>query len=809
MSKESEGELKLNYLENLNPQQKEAVEYTEGPLLILAGAGSGKTRVLTCRIAHMIAEKGVAPWNIMAITFTNKAAGEMRERVDQLVGQGADNIWVSTFHSSCCRILRRYIDRIGYDRSFTIYDTDDSKQVMKEVIRALQLDTKVFKERSILAKISAAKNEMIGPEQFEEEAVSWSDKRVAKCYYEYQKRLTQNNALDFDDLLVLTVKLFQQEPEVLAYYQERFRYIMIDEYQDTNTVQFHFVRLLASRYRNLCVVGDDDQSIYKFRGANIRNILNFEKEFPGAKVIKLEQNYRSTQNILNAANEVIANNKGRKQKKLWTSNKGGELVHFRQFLNGFEEAEYVAGDIAGKVRAGGRQYSDFAVLYRTNAMSRLFEEKFIALNIPYKIVGGVNFYARKEIKDMLAYLKTVDNGRDDLAVKRIINIPKRGIGNTSIGKIEQYALEENLSFYDALLEIDRVPGVSRAASKIREFTNMIGRYRGIIHSGEFSVRELLEMIIRDTGYVQELEEENTDEAKARIENIDELISKTEDYMKESDEPNLSEFLQQVSLVADIDSVEEGSDYVLLMTLHGAKGLEFDNVYMAGMEENTFPSYMSISADDPEEIEEERRLCYVGITRARKDLTLTAAEMRMVRGEPQFHRASRFVREIPRNLVELERETTDTRNFLKPPATGLDQLMGYGRGDKTSSYSGQGGFGESSGFGSRNRGGSGAEASVSYGGTSGYRSGSSAYGSKSGASSYRLPSKPPAASLNQYKVEKLSALDYGQGDSVRHVKFGVGVVKEVKKGARDFEVTVDFENYGIKRMFASFAKLKKV
>ncbi|MGI6056724.1 MAG: DNA helicase PcrA [Bilifractor sp.] len=795
-------------LSSLNAPQREAVLTTEGPLLILAGAGSGKTRTLTCRVAYLISEKQVSPWNIMAITFTNKAAGEMRERVDQLVKAGSESIWISTFHSTCCRILRRYIHLLGYENNFTIYDTDDSRQVMKEVIRLLELDPKVYKEKNILSRISSAKNEMTGPEEFEKNASSWIEKQYAKCYFAYQKRLKENNALDFDDLLVMTVELFRQEPDVLSYYQEKFRYIMIDEYQDTNTVQFLFVKLLASRYRNLCVVGDDDQSIYKFRGANIRNILNFEKEYPGAKVIRLEQNYRSTQNILNAANEVIAHNIGRKKKKLWTENGEGSKIHFREFDDGYQEAEYIARDIGSKCADGKMAYHDFAVLYRTNAMSRIFEEKFIARNIPYKIVGAINFYARREIKDLLSYLKTVDNGSDDLAVERIINIPKRGIGQTSIGKVEQYALEKNIGFYDALLEVDRIPGMSRAAGKIRGFTNLIEKYRSLNADG-YSVREILELIIGETGYVAELEAQNDDEARARIENINELISKTEDYMDTAESPSLSDFLQQVSLVADIDSVEEDSDYVLLMTLHSAKGLEFDNVYMAGMEENTFPSYMSISEHDTEEMEEERRLCYVGITRARKDLTMTAVHMRMVRGEPQFLKASRFVREIPREYIELERETTDTRNFMDRPKLSFDDIMGMGRQEKGAFGSGYGtsGAGVSrSGYGSSGAGYSASGAEKNRFGASGY-----------GSSGYRNPSaaRPDGKNakgrfrLEEFRVSKPDHLDYQTGDKVRHVKFGVGTVKEIKDGARDYEVTVDFENFGIKRMFASFAKLKKV
>ena len=736
----------MSIYDSLNPMQREAVEYTEGPLLILAGAGSGKTRVLTHRIAWLIEKKQVNPWNIMAITFTNKAAKEMRERVDALIGCGSEAVWVSTFHSSCVRILRRYIDRLGYANNFTIYDTDDSKAVMKEVMRRLGMDPKIYKERGLLAKISAAKNEMILPEEYERNAVRWEDKKVAEAYREYQARLRQNNALDFDDLLLKAVELFRSDPEVLDYYQERFRYIMVDEYQDTNAVQFEFVSLLASRYKNLCVVGDDDQSIYRFRGADIGNILGFERVFPGAKVVKLEQNYRSTQNILDAANEVIAHNTGRKAKRLWTENEEGALIAFRQFQNGFEEAEYIAGDIASKVQSGACAYRDFAILYRTNAQSRLFEEKFLTANIPYKLVGGVNFYARKEIKDLLAYLKTVDNGLDDLAVQRIINVPRRGIGAATIGRVEAHADEQNISFYDALLEAEYIDGLGRSLSKLRAFTTFIQSLRAA--AGYLPVRELLERILEETGYVRELEAEDTEEARARIENIDELLSKAADYQEHTENPSLSGFLQEVALVADIDSVDEGSDYVLLMTLHSAKGLEFDHVYMAGMEDGLFPGYMTITAGDSSELEEERRLCYVGITRARKSLTMTSAMMRMVRGETQYNKTSRFVREIPRELVDLGRDAETRRNFSKPSMFG----------------------------GIKN--------------TAGHR---------------------PAAAFQprQFTVRKAEALEYGVGDTVRHVKFGVGVVQDIVEGGKDYEVTVSFEQAGVKRMFASFAKLKKI
>ena len=747
----------MNSLEGMNPQQREAVEYTEGPLLILAGAGSGKTRVLTHRIAYLIEEKGVLPYHIMAITFTNKAAQEMRERVDRIVEFGSESVWVSTFHSSCVRILRRFIDRIGYENNFTIYDTDDQKSVMKSVIKKLQLDTRMYKERSLLSAVSSAKNEMISPEQFEQDAgLEWNKKRIAQAYYEYQAELKKNNALDFDDLLVKTVELFQKCPDVLEYYQDKFRYLMVDEYQDTNTVQFKFISLLAARYRNLCVVGDDDQSIYKFRGANIGNILGFEEVFPDAKVIKLEQNYRSTQNILNAANEVIAHNFGRKEKRLWTENEKGDKVDFRQFQNGFEEAEYVAGEISKMVRFGEGHYGDVAVLYRTNAQSRLFEEKLLLANIPYKLVGGVNFYARREIKDLLAYLKTIDNAQDDLAVQRIINVPKRGIGATTIGKVMNHAAEQEINFYDALLEVQYIPGMSRSLAKIESFTNFIQRLRA--ESEFYSVKELLEHIIEETGYVKELEAEDTDEARARIENIDEFISKIVTYEEENEEPTLSGFLQEVALVADIDSVGDGSDYVLLMTLHSAKGLEFPYVYLAGMEDGVFPSYMTITSDDHEELEEERRLCYVGITRAKKHLTMTSAQQRMIRGETQYNKVSRFVREIPRELVNLGRQNE------------------FGISERRSRLTMEDGFG------------------------SAFSSVSEKKSTFSGNTSF-IP--------RQFTVTKADTLDYTVGDIVRHVKFGVGEVTDIVDGKKDYEVTVNFDQAGVKKMFASFAKLKKV
>ena len=660
----------MSIYDTLNPPQREAVAQTEGPVLILAGAGSGKTRVLTHRIAYLMEEMGVNPWNILAITFTNKAAQEMRERVDKLVGFGSESIWVSTFHSACVRILRRHIDNLGYDTNFTIYDTDDQKSLMKDVCRKLNINTKVYKERSLLAQISHAKDELLTPDDMEMKAAGdYNMKKVASVYREYQAALRKNNALDFDDLIVKTVELFQNCGAVLEYYQERFKYIMVDEYQDTNTAQFKFISLLAQKYENLCVVGDDDQSIYKFRGANIGNILGFERVFPDAKVIRLEQNYRSTKNILNAANQVIANNTERKAKTLWTENEEGSKVHFRQFFNAYEEAEYVAGEIGRMKREGMGSYRDCAILYRTNAQSRIFEEKFIAANIPYKLVGGVNFYARKEIKDLLCYLKTIDNARDDLAVQRIINVPKRGIGATTLGRVQDYADNMGISLYEALRVAEEVPSIGRSLSKIDGFVTFIQSLKS--KADVLSVEELLQEVIDDTGYVAELEAEDTEESRARIENIDELISKTVAYQEAMEEQNqpatLSGFLEEVALVADIDTVDPDQDYVLLMTLHSAKGLEFPKVFMVGMEDGIFPSHMTISYGDDGELEEERRLCYVGITRAMKDLTLTCAQQRMIRGETQYNKVSRFVREIPRELVDLGH----TIQEKKPKAEDLD------------------------------------------------------------------------------------------------------------------------------------------
>ena len=648
----------MSIYETLNREQQKACFQTEGPVLILAGAGSGKTRVITHRIAYLIDECEVNPWNILAITFTNKAAGEMRERVDKILGGNAQGVWISTFHSMCVRILRRHIDLMGYEPSFAIYDTDDQKTLMKEACKTLRINTKDLREREILSNISSAKNELLTPLQYREEndGISFRKKQIGMAYEEYQRLLRKNNALDFDDLLMLTVELFHSHDEVLEMYQHRFRYIMVDEYQDTNAAQFELVRLLAGEHKNLCVVGDDDQSIYKFRGADIRNILDFEKVYPDAMVVRLEQNYRSTQNILDAANAVIKNNRTRKDKSLWTDHGQGPRIHVRTFTSAMEEASFVAQDIQDRVRADkSRSYNSFAVLYRTNAQSRLLEERFVLGSIPYNVVGGTNFYARREIKDVLAYLKTIDNGRDDIAVRRIVNVPKRGIGATTLGRAAEYAAQENTSLFSVMESGDQIPGVKRAGLKLRDFAQKILEYRD--YALTHTLVDLTRHVLDDSGYLDALQTSGEEDAEDRENNIDELISKIADFeqrMEEEDsEATLSGFLEDVALVADIDSVEENDNRVLLMTLHSAKGLEFPCVYITGMEDNVFPSYQSIQDYTGEAIEEERRLAYVGITRAMEDLTLTSARTRMVRGEVQYNPVSRFLAEIPDELLDDE------------------------------------------------------------------------------------------------------------------------------------------------------------
>lgn len=750
-------------MSNLNDRQNEAVRHTQGPLLLLAGAGSGKTRVLTHRVAYLIEEEGVNPYNILAITFTNKAAEEMRERVDRIVSFGAQSVWVSTFHSLCVRILRRFIDRLDYQTNFTIYDSDDQKAVVKNCLKKLNMDPKQYPERMIMAEISRAKEQFISPSEYDREASGQYRKmQIARVYTEYQERLKQSNALDFDDLLYKTVELFQFHPEILDNYQERFRYIMVDEYQDTNHIQFLLIKQLAAKYRNLCVVGDDDQSIYKFRGANIYNILNFEEEYPEAKVIKLEQNYRSTGNILKAANGVISHNEGRKEKALWTEAPEGEKISFSLYDTEYQEAEDTVREILHQHKEGGRPYNHFAVLYRTNAQSRIYEEKLLMKNIPYKIIGGQNFYGRKEVKDLICYLKAVDNGRDDMAVRRIVNVPKRGIGVSSVDKIQAYADTYEMGLLDAMFEAANVPGLNRAAAKVEGFTNLIMDFRDLLEEGVF-LSELYDQILERTGYWEELVAENTEEAEARMENLIELKNKIVKYEEEAEHPTLSELLEEIALVADVDNVIETEEKVLLMTLHSAKGLEFPCVFMGGMEDRLFPSGMALNSEEPDAVEEERRLCYVGITRAKERLYLSAARQRMMHGSANYNPMSRFIKEIPEEVLQINGEGSyamrKQNDSLKQAKHSLStQSASVSR--KPYSYSGKNNI--------------------------------------SGAPSFG----------KEFKVERME-VDYAVGDMVRHIKFGNGVVTSLVSGGRDYEVTVDFEKAGVKKMFASFAKLKKI
>ena len=761
-------------LQSLNPVQKEAASCTEGPLLILAGAGSGKTRVLTHRIAYLIEEKGVNPWNIMAITFTNKAAQEMRDRVDRLVEFGAESIWVATFHSSCVRILRRYIDRLGYDNHFTIYDTDDQKSVIRKAVKELDLDPKQYREGPLLGVISAAKNEMIEPQDFETQA--GGDFRMcqeAKIYKAYQKTLIDNNAVDFDDLLLLTVRLLRENRDILEAYQERLRYIMVDEYQDTNSVQFELIRLLSGKYHNLCVVGDDDQSIYKFRGADITNILSFEETFPGAKVVKLEQNYRSTNNILEAANSVIANNAHRKEKHLWSENGEGKEVSFIHYETAYGEAEDVIDKIQTSVHMGKHQYQDCAILYRTNAQSRAFEEKCIKKSVPYRLVGGVNFYQRQEIKDILAYLKTIDSGRDDLSVTRIVNVPKRGIGQVTLNKLAVYASEHGMRLFQAMEQVEQIPGIGKAADKIKGFVNQIMVFRAL--AKELDAAELIESILEQTGYLEELEKLEEDKAQAKQENLDEFQNKAADYYANHDEAALTDFLEEVALVADIDNMDSEADSLTLMTLHSAKGLEFPVVYMTGMEEGLFPSYMSMNSGDPGDIEEERRLCYVGITRAMQQLTLTAAKQRMVHGNIQYSAISRFVKELPQEKLDWKEETFGGL-FKKGPSMTANSLS-----------------------------------DSLFGGSSSMSSGSS-FSASQGSQTAKKTNYDNVFDLKYAKAfssPKPDSLDYKEGDRVSHIKFGKGTVLAVEDMKKDYQVTVEFDTAGVKKLFAGFAKLKKI
>lgn len=751
--------------DELNPMQQKAVKQKDGAVLILAGAGSGKTGALTVRIADML-EHGISPYNILAITFTNKAAKEMRERVDKLAGPSAEHVWISTFHSTCVQILRREIEKLDYSRDFSIYDADDQEKVMKEVFKELNLSItdKTYTVRGAVSAISHLKEEMISWEDYAKE-VDKADMRAYKTsrvYELYQKRLRRNNALDFDDLIYKTVLLFRTNPDVLNVYQERFKYIMVDEYQDTNTSQYELVRLLAGKYGNLCVVGDDDQSIYGWRGANIRNILDFEKDFPNAVVIKLEQNYRSTKNILTAANEVIKHNSARKDKTLWTENDTGSIIHVFRADNDIEEAVFVT-EIINKNALKGKKYKDFAVLYRTNAQSRAIEDRFVRKGIPYRLFGGVRFYERKEIKDILAYLKLIDNSADAVAIKRIINVPKRGIGDKTVETAENAASKNGTTLFEALGCAAEYPELKSRGKKLGEFYELICSFKQ--KAEELSVHELIEYVVNATGYRDELEQDGSDDAMMRIENIEEFASKAAEFEKENENATLSAFLEDVALVADIDSYSEDDDAVVLMTLHSAKGLEFPYVFMIGMEEGLFPSGRATNTGDPKELEEERRLCYVGITRAKKELFLTYARQRMQHGQFVYNAPSRFLGELPPELLDNPFKKVQTREIPshEPP--------------KASPYN----------FGARFA------------------------ASRAGVAVGNMSARPVVPKPYAAEMPKPTnvTIDFAVGDKVRAPKYGIGEVKSIKNAGRDYEVEVAFTGKGTKKFMAGLSKLKKV
>ncbi len=740
----------------LNPMQKKAVDKTEGPVLILAGAGSGKTGALTVRIANII-EKGVKPWNILAITFTNKAAKEMRERVTNLIGKTADDIWISTFHSSCVRILRRDIGKLDFDSTFSIYDTKDQEKAMKDVFAYLNfsIQDKNFPLKGVLSEISRAKEELISPSQYTQEAgQDYRKMKIASCYREYQKRLKRSNALDFDDIIYYTVLLFQLNPDVLEYYQEKFKYILVDEYQDTNTSQYMLVKMLAKKYENLCVVGDDDQSIYGWRGANIRNILDFEKDFPNAEVIKLEQNYRSTKTILKAANAVIGNNAERKVKSLWTENDTGSIIHLHKADNEREEGRYIAEKIETLIERG-QEYKDFAILYRTNAQSRALEEQLIRKSIPYRLYGGTRFYDRMEILDILAYLKLMANPADDIAFKRIVNVPKRGIGNASIDKLSYFANEKNISIYESSSRINEVEAIGARGKKFEEFYELIEALKD--EKNVLEIPQVIETVAKKSGYYDMLDIEGTEEAQTRKENIEEFISKAAEYARLNEEATFEGFLEEVALVADIDDYKESENAVVLMTLHSAKGLEFPYVFISGLEEGMFPSYRSIASGSEKDIQEERRLCYVGITRARQELFLTHARSRTINGQTQYSPPSRFINEFPPDALEQQSRPRPQFTPASPRTLG---------GEKNA-YKMAGGIG-------LNR----------------------AYGVSTAVDSF-IPSP------------KDFELNFKEGDSVRAPKYGIGVVKAIKGAGADYEVEVAFKDKGTKKFMARLSKLIKV
>ena len=774
-------------LNELNPRQKEAVESTEGPCLVIAGAGSGKTKVLTYKISYLMQVKGVKPWNILAITFTNKAANEMKERVERLASDAINDIWLGTFHSICVRILRKFIDRIGFDSSFAIFDSTDQRTLVKNCMKELNIDPKLFTDRSILSEISNAKNEMLTPEKYEERANGDYRKEItSKVYYLYQKKLRKNNAIDFDDIINYTINILTDNPDVLDYYSSKFKYILVDEYQDTNKSQFMLVSLLASKYGNITVVGDSDQSIYRFRGADITNILNFEKDFPGAKIVKLEQNYRCTGNILKAANAVIKHNENKYEKVLWTENDEGKLPFVYCGEDEYDEGSFIVQEINHLRREEYYKYSDFVVLYRMNSQSRAIEDVLRREDIPYKIVGGLKFYERKEIKDIIAYLRLIANPSDNLSLERIINEPKRGVGKTSLENIEKISAENGISMYQVIKEADKF--LPRIYQNTREFIKVIEELRAT----DVPVSELIKQTLNKTGYTQALKNENTVEAESRIENLEEFLTVAMEFEKESADNNLNEFLESISLSSDTDSLEESDDMVTLMTLHSAKGLEYPVVFLVGMEDGVFPGHKSM--DNPEDIEEERRLFYVGITRAQHYLYLTFARKRTIFGSTSYNPPSRFLKEIPADLLDgyedafAEKEEEDEFE---------DSKYSWSYGNRANGYADR--------FASK---------VVSYKVSADSLNNGISFGDKSQTNDDAQPSfqfRTAESFLNNLNKKKTSSpvdlSQYKVGQKVFHKRFGEGTITNLEREEDDIKVDIEFDKFGHKRLMAKFAGLE--
>ena len=768
-------------LKGLNDKQYEAVVNTEGPCLVIAGAGSGKTKVLTHKIAYLIGEKGAKPWDILAITFTNKAANEMKERIANLVGDDAKDIWMGTFHSICVRILRRFIDRIGFDSSFIIFDTSDQRTLVKACMRDLAIDDKLFNDRSVLAEISNAKNEMLEPAQYTARSNGdFRKEKIATVYELYQKRLKENNAIDFDDIINYTIKILMENPDILEYYANKFKYVLVDEYQDTNKAQFTLVTLLASKHGNITVVGDNDQGIYSFRGADISNILNFERDFPGTKIIKLEQNYRCTGNILKAANSVIKNNEVKYKKELWTENEEGNLPKVYQADNEYDEATYVVTEIEHLKREEYYKYSDFAVLYRMNTQSRAIEDILRRENVPYKIVGGLKFYERKEIKDIIAYLRLIQNSADNLSLKRIINEPKRGIGKTSLDKVEALAEQNETSMYEVIKHADQY-GLNRVFLNSREFINVIEELKD--KKDELVISELIKTTLKKTGYTKALEDENTIEAENRIENLEEFLTVAIEFEEEYAENSLSQFLEGITLSSDIDNVEETEDSVTLMTLHSAKGLEFPVVFLVGMEEGIFPGYKSIS--EPKELEEERRLCYVGITRAKEHLYLTCSKQRTIFGSTSYNPVSRFLTEIPEDLLEGYKEAFgEEDNNKNQMFKDSNYTWTYGSKDNGSIKTYKINEKETVGVAAKSN----TANNIGFA----FRT----------AESFLNNLGKKSTSNNQVDLSK-----YEAGVRVYHKKFGEGIINKVEPEGEDLKVDINFDKVGHKRLMAKYANLE--